>query len=46
MVAALEQRCQGYADGLGIKLTMLDVGADPTEIRNRVTAAMTSYNFV
>ncbi len=36
--AALEKRCQGYADGLGIPLNMLDVGIDPTEIRNRVTA--------
>lgn len=43
--AALEQRCQGYADGLGIKLTMLDVGADPTEIRNRVTASMASHKY-
>jgi len=43
--AALEQRCQGYADGLGIKLTMLDVGADPTEIRNRVSAAMTAHKY-
>lgn len=43
--AALEQRCQGYADGLGIKLTMLDVGSDPTEIRNKVAAALSSDKY-
>ncbi len=43
--AALEQRCQGYADGLGIKLTMLDVGSDPTEIRNKVTAALSGGKY-
>jgi len=43
--AALEQRCQGYADGLGIKLTMLDVGSDPTEIRNRVTATLSQHKY-
>jgi simple sugar transport system substrate-binding protein len=41
--AALEQRCQGYADGLGIPLNMLDVGADPTEVRNRVTAYLSAH---
>jgi len=40
---ALEQRCQGYADGLGIPLNMLDVGGDPTEVRNRVTAYLSSH---
>ncbi len=41
--AALEQRCQGYADGLGIPLNMLDVGNDPTEVRNRVTAYLSAH---
>jgi simple sugar transport system substrate-binding protein len=40
--AALEQRCKGYADGLGIPLNMLDVGYDPTEVRNKVTAYLTA----
>jgi len=43
--AALEQRCQGYADGLGIELTMLDVGMDPTEVRNKVSAALQSGKY-
>lgn len=41
--AALEQRCKGYADGLGIPLNMLDVGNDPTEVRNRVTAYLSAH---
>lgn len=41
--AALEQRCQGYADGLGIPLNMLDAGSDPTEVRNRVTAYLSAH---
>ena len=33
-------RCQGYADGLGVKLgdQMLDSGIDPTDVYNRVKA--------
>lgn len=36
----LAERCQGFADGLGIELgdSMLDSGADPAEIKNRVLA--------
>lgn len=36
--SALEQRCKGWADGIGVPLNMLDVPADPTEIKNRVKA--------
>jgi len=34
------QRCQGFADGLGIELgnQMIDSGQDPAEIKNRVMA--------
>ncbi|MEC3860293.1 sugar ABC transporter substrate-binding protein [Mesobacterium sp. TK19101] len=34
------QRCQGFADGLGVELgdSMIDSGQDPQEIRNRVMA--------
>ena len=34
------QRCQGFADGLGIELgdQMIDSGQDPSEIQNRVMA--------
>ena len=36
----LAERCRGFADGLGIELgdAMLDSGADPAEIKNRVLA--------
>ncbi len=36
----LAERCQGFADGLGIELgeSMIDAGADPAEIKNRVMA--------
>lgn len=36
----LAERCQGFADGLGVELgtSMLDSGADPAEIKNRVLA--------
>ncbi len=36
----LAERCRGFADGLGIELgdAMLDSGADPGEIKNRVLA--------
>ena len=36
----LAERCRGFADGLGIELgdAMLDSGADPGEIKNRVMA--------
>ncbi|MCX2682505.1 sugar ABC transporter substrate-binding protein [Campylobacter sp. MIT 21-1685] len=32
----LEQRCQGFADGLGIKNNMIDTGYDPSEIQKRL----------
>lgn len=40
----LAERCQGFADGLGIELgsSMLDSGADPAEIKNRVLAYLNS----
>lgn len=38
--AAVAERCRGFADGLGIDLgsSMIDVGQDPAEIKNRVLA--------
>lgn len=40
----LVERCQGFADGLGIELgnSMLDSGADPAEIKNRVLAYLSA----
>ncbi|AUM73751.1 sugar ABC transporter substrate-binding protein [Paracoccus jeotgali] len=40
----LAQRCQGFADGLGIELgsSMLDSGIDPAEIKNRVMAYLSA----
>lgn len=32
----LEQRCKGFADGLGVKNNMLDAGYDPTESQRRL----------
>ena len=39
------ERCQGYADGLGVKLgdQMLDSGMDPTDVYNRVKAYLTAH---
>lgn len=36
----LVERCQGFADGLGVELgsQMIDAGQDPAEIKNRVMA--------
>ena len=36
----LAERCQGFADGLGVELgdSMLDSGSDPAEVKNRVQA--------
>jgi len=38
-------RCQGYADGLGVKLgdQMLDSSIDPTEVYNRVKAFLAAH---
>lgn len=43
--SASVQRCQGYADGLGVKLgdQMLDSGIDPTGIYNKVKAFLASH---
>ena len=39
------ERCQGYADGLGVKLgdQMVDSGMDPTDVYNRVKAYLTAH---
>jgi simple sugar transport system substrate-binding protein len=39
------ERCQGYADGLGVKLgdQMLDSGMDPTDVYGRVKAYLTAH---
>ena len=41
---ASTERCQGFADGLGIELgnQMIDSGQDPAEIKNRVMAYLNS----
>lgn len=38
------ERCQGFADGLGIELgeQMIDAGQDPAEIKNRVLAYLSA----
>ncbi len=40
----LVERCQGFADGLGVELgtSMLDAGADPAEVKNRVQAYLSA----
>ncbi|MBS3848281.1 sugar ABC transporter substrate-binding protein [Devosia sp. BSSL-BM10] len=42
--AAVAERCRGFADGLGIDLgeSMIDVGQDPAEIKNRVMAYLSA----
>ena len=42
--AVVAERCRGFADGLGIDLgsSMIDVGQDPAEIKNRVIAYLTA----
>jgi simple sugar transport system substrate-binding protein len=39
------ERCQGYADALGVKLgdQMLDSGIDPTDVYNRVKAYLAAH---
>jgi simple sugar transport system substrate-binding protein len=41
---ASQERCQGFADGLGIELgtQMIDAGQDPAEIKNRVLAYLSA----
>ncbi len=43
--SASVERCQGYADGLGVKLgdQMLNSGIDPTEVYNKVKAYLTAH---
>jgi simple sugar transport system substrate-binding protein len=43
--AASVERCQGYADGLGVKLgdQMLDTGIDPTGVYNKAKAYLTVH---
>lgn len=40
----LADRCQGFADGLGVDLgnSMLDSGADPAEVKNKVLAYLSA----
>ncbi|OSP54121.1 sugar ABC transporter substrate-binding protein [Pseudoruegeria sp. SK021] len=39
------ERCRGFADGLGVELgdSMLDSGTDPSEIKNKVLAYLSSH---
>jgi len=39
---ALDLRCKGFADGFGNKSTILPTSNDPTEIKSKVTAALSS----
>jgi simple sugar transport system substrate-binding protein len=43
--SASVERCQGYADGIGVELgdQMIDSGIDPTEVYNRVKAYLGSH---
>ncbi|MGN6583412.1 MAG: sugar ABC transporter substrate-binding protein [Rhizobiaceae bacterium] len=43
--AASVERCQGYADGIGVKLgdQMLDSGLDPTGVYNKVKAFLAAH---
>jgi len=43
---SLEQRCQGFADALGVKNNMLDVGVDPAEIERKVKPRLKDYDAV
>lgn len=39
---ALRERCQGFADGMGQKLNLVDSTNDPAEIKARATAALSA----
>jgi simple sugar transport system substrate-binding protein len=39
---ALDLRCKGFSEGFGGKVTVLPVSNDPTEIRSKVKAALSS----
>lgn len=43
---ALDQRCQGFADGFGGKVTVLPVSQDPSEVKAKVKAALESDDSV
>ncbi len=40
--AALDQRCKGFADGFGGKVTVLPVSNEPAEVQAKVKAALSS----
>jgi simple sugar transport system substrate-binding protein len=40
---ALVSRCQGYFDGLGQKLNMIDISNDPTQMKTRISAALQAH---
>ena len=42
MNTALKDRCQGFADGMGEKLNMVEVSSDFDDIKNTVIAHMSS----
>lgn len=46
--APLTERCRGFADGLGVDLgkSMIDVGGDPAEVKNRVKAYLRAHKDV
>ena len=39
---ALDQRCEGFAEGFGGDVTVLPTGNDPAEIKSKVAAALSS----
>ena len=43
---ALDQRCQGFADGFGGKVVVLPVSQDPAEVKAKVKAALESDDSV
>lgn len=43
---SLEQRCQGFADALGVKNNMLDVNTDPSEIQRKVEPKLRNVDAV
>ena len=43
--SALEDRCRGFADGLGAKNVMLDSSVDPSEIQKKVAAKLKTNNY-
>ncbi|WP_377191064.1 sugar ABC transporter substrate-binding protein [Ruegeria meonggei] len=43
---SLDLRCEGFAEGFGGKVTVLPTSNDPTEIESKVSAALSSDEFV